>query len=65
MPTQYQLLINQQSALMEKQSLQIACLNELLNEATIRANMNLENSRRWKEKYFSLQQRVDYCKEQL
>lgn len=65
MSTQEELLIKQQSECMTKQAMQIEVLTELLNEATKRASMNLENSRRWKEKYEQLQTKVNYCKEQL
>ena len=51
MSTQAELLIKQQSECMAKQAMQIEVLTELLNEATMRASMNLENSRRWKLMY--------------
>ena len=63
MSTQEEILIKQQSECMRKQSVQIEVLTELLKDATIRANMNLESSRKWKEKYEQLQQKVNYCKE--
>lgn len=51
MSTQEEILIKQQSECMAKQAMQIEVLTELLDEATKRASMNLENSRRWKLMY--------------
>ena len=65
MSTQEEILIKKQSECMHKQAMQIEVLTELLNEATIRASMNLESSRKWKEKYEQLEAKINYCKAQL
>ena len=65
MSTQVEILIKQQSECMAKQAMQIEVLTELLEGATRRASMNLDSSRKWKEKYEQLQLKVNYCKEQL
>ena len=65
MSTQEELLIKQQSECMAKQAMQIEVLTELLEGATRRASMNLDSSRKWKEKYISLQEKVEKVKSQL
>jgi hypothetical protein len=65
MSTQEEILIKQQSECMAKQAMQIEVLTELLEGATRRASMNLDSSRKWKEKYEQLEAKVKYCKEQL
>ena len=59
MSTQERLLINKYSKLLEEVTLENKLLHEALDEAKRQAAMFYENSRRYKEKYNILQEKIN------